>query len=321
VSAKPADPELMVVLFGVNRALSITHPNLQRQVLEPLERQAVRHGISWAFNEIGALRNPRSREVGLSTEFDSARALKALQGTLLDQEYVDRITQPDFEAAAASGDPWDDGFVSLRNHLRYLYVLQVSSQQALALAPHCRWFFFVRPDLLFAEPLDLAGLIASHPDPHQEVLVSASWQRWGGTNDRFALATRGAAETYGLRYGQIGTFLRQGVGPLHAEIFLQWCLDQRPEIRQSPSISATAHRVRCKESPQLLAAMDLSLPGLVAAQRAVLGSVQEWMNQRSPEEIKAELAALDEESAALLGPLLEGLPPWDGPAGDQDLSR
>jgi hypothetical protein len=225
MNAKLANPELMVVLFGVNRALSITYPNLTRQVLEPLERQAVNYAISWAFNEIGALRNPRSGEVGLPTEFDSARALKALQGTLLDQDHVDRIIQPQFEAAAACGDPWDDGFVSLRNHLRYLYVLQVATRQALALAPHCRWFFFVRPDLLFSEPLDLAGLIANHPNPHQEVVISASWHRWSGTNDRFALVTRGAAETYGLRYGQIDTFLREGVAPLHAELFLQWCLD------------------------------------------------------------------------------------------------
>jgi len=321
VGAKPADPELMVVLFGVNRALSITQPNLQRQVLEPLERQAVRYGISWAFNQIEALRNPRSRELGLQTEFDSARALNALQGTLLDQEHVDRIIKPQFDAAAACGDPWDDGFVSLRNHLRYLYVLQVSTRQALALAPQCRWFFFVRPDLIFAEPLDLAGLIASHPAPHQEVLVSASWQRWGGTNDRFALATRGAAKTYGLRFGLIGAFLRQRARPLHAEIFLQWCLDQQPAIQQLPSISVTAHRVRCKQSPQLLAAMDLSLPGLVAAQSALIGSLQEWMKQRSSGEIKAELARLDGESAAQLGPLLEHLMPWGVAYGDQDPSR
>jgi hypothetical protein len=281
MNAKLANPELMVVLFGVNRALSITYPNLTRQVLEPLERQAVNYAISWAFNEIGALRNPRSGEVGLPTEFDSARALKALQGTLLDQDHVDRIIQPQFEAAAACGDPRDDGFVSLRNHLRYLYVLQVATRQALALAPHCRWFFFVRPDLLFSEPLDLAGLIANHPNPHQEVVISASWHRWSGTNDRFALVTRGAAETYGLRYGQIDTFLREGVAPLHAELFLQWCLDQQPAIGQLPSISIRAHRVRCKESTELLAALDLSLPGLVAAQLALLGSVRAWLGQQA----------------------------------------
>ena len=281
MSTKLTDPELMVVLFGLNRSLSITYPNLSRQVLDPLERQAVPYATSWAFNEIGALNNPRSGEVGLQTEFDSARALKALQGTLLDQDHVDRVIQPQFDAAAACGDPWDDGFVSLRNHLRYLYVLQVATRQALNLAPRCRWFFFVRPDLLFSEPLDLAGLIASYPDPHPEVVISASWQRWGGTNDRFALVTRGAAETYGLRYEQIDTFLRQGVGPLHAESFLQWCLDQQPAIGQSPSISAMAHRVRCKEATQLLATFDLSLPGLVAAQRAVLGSVREWLGQEA----------------------------------------
>ena len=281
MSTKPADPELMVVLFGVNRALSITYPNLTRQVLEPLERQEVPYAISWTFNQIGALRNPRSREVGLQTEFDSARALKALQGTLLDQDHVDRITKPHFEAAAACGDPWDDGFISLRNHLRYLYVLQVATRQALDLAPHCRWFFLVRPDLLFSDPLDLAGLIANHPNPHQEMVISASWHRWSGTNDRFALVTRGAAETYGLRYGQIDTFLREGVGPLHAELFLQWCLDQQPAICQSPSISAMAHRVRCKEATQLLAALDLSLQGLVAAQRALIGSALEWLGQRA----------------------------------------
>jgi hypothetical protein len=281
MSAKRVDPELMVVLFGVNRALSVTYPNLHRQVLEPLNRQGVPYAISWAFNEIGALRNPRSGEVGLQTEFDSARALKALQGTLLDQDHVDRIIQPQFEAAAACGDPWDDEFLSLRNHLRYLYVLQVATRQALALAPHSRWFFFVRPDLLFSEPLDLAGLIANHPDPHQEVVISASWHRWNGTNDRFALVTRRAAETYGLRYGQIGTFLREGAGPLHAEIFLQWCLDQQPAIGQLPTISAMAHRLRCKESTQLMAALDLSLPGLVAAQRALLGSVREWLGQQA----------------------------------------
>jgi len=36
MNAKLANPELMVVLFGVNRALSITYPNLTRQVLERL---------------------------------------------------------------------------------------------------------------------------------------------------------------------------------------------------------------------------------------------------------------------------------------------
>jgi len=320
MNAKLANPELMVVLFGVNRALSITYPNLTRQVLEPLERQAVNYAISWAFNEIGALRNPRSGEVGLPTEFDSARALKALQGTLLDQDHVDRIIQPQFEAAAACGDPWDDGFVSLRNHLRYLYVLQVATRQALALAPHCRWFFFVRPDLLFSELLDLGGLIADHPDPYQEVVISASWHRWSGTNDRFALVTRGAAETYGLRYGQIDTFLREGVGPLHAELFLQWCLDQQPAIGQLPSISIRAHRVRCKESTQLLAPLDLSLPGLVAAQKALLGSVREWLG----EEALAKRRALRGWMGRVRRYWVQPLSSWRlraGVFGDQNRSR
>lgn len=113
------------------------------------------------------------------------------------------------------------------------------------------------------------------------MVISASWHRWSGTNDRFALVTRGAAETYGLRYGQIDTFLREGVGPLHAELFLQWCLDQQPAIGQLPSISIRAHRVRCKESTQLLAPLDLSLPGLVAAQKALLGSVREWLGEEA----------------------------------------
>jgi len=321
VSTKPIDPELMVVLFGVNRSLSITYPNLSRQVLEPLERQAVPYAISWAFNEIGALCNPRSSEVGLQTEFDSARALKALQGTLLDQDHVDRIIQPQFEAAAACGDPWDDDFVSLRNHLRYPYVLQVATRQALALAPRCRWLFFVRPDLLFSEPLDLAGLIASHPDPHQEVVISASWHRWwGGTNDRFALVTRGAAETYGLRYGQIDTFLRGGAGLLHAESFLQWCLDQQPAIGQLPSISTMAHRVRCKQSTQLLAPLDLSLPGLVAAQRALLGSVREWLGQEALAKRRA-LRGWMGRVRRYGGQPLRSWRPRPGVFGDQNRSR
>lgn len=269
-------PSLVIVMFGVNRNLSTTYHNLDQQVLKPLRSRGVRYALTWAFSETSALSNPRSKEIGAEPEFGSARLLSALQGSYINQAYIDHLTSDLFIEACRHGDPWEDDFHSICNHIRYLYTLKIASIQAFVMAPRCKWFLFLRPDLIFSDALDVESLISSYSSSDKELAITPAWHRWDGTNDRICLATRQAAEVYGLRFERADEYLSIEAKPLHAEVFLQWCLDQRNDVCQLPIINSRAHRIRCNESPQLIPELDATLSAILSAQKALLGTARRW---------------------------------------------
>jgi hypothetical protein len=236
--------------------------------------------LTFVFSETLALSNMRSGEIGIQPEFSSARLLDALQGSYINQNFIDHTVNDLFIAACRNGDPWADAFQSMRNHIRYLYILKMASIQAFAIAPRCKWFLFLRPDLIWSDPLEVATLISTHGSSGKEMAITPSWHRWDGTNDRICLATREAAEVYGLRYESVCQFLTTEAKPLHAESFLQWCLDNRDDIEQLPIINTRAHRIRSSRSPLLIPEFDATLSGIICAQKALLENLRLWSRAR-----------------------------------------
>lgn len=83
-------------------------------------------------------------------------------------------------------------------------------------------FVFLRPDVLFHEPLCLrdvqSACLASRR--HENLVMTPSWHKFGGLNDRFAVASQKGASTYGYRLDELPRAIEQGF-VLHAERFLQ----------------------------------------------------------------------------------------------------
>jgi hypothetical protein len=142
-------------------------------------------------------------------------------GKYLDQSAVDSATEPMLKVALKAGlyPKWTDD--TLKNLIRYLYVL---SQAEI---PNERTAI-IRCDLIHHEDIDpLTGNIFP------------LWHCWGGLNDRLAILEPPALEAYLQRYHQIPQYCK--TEPLHAERFLKWVM--RP-FRYNKVNGMKASRVR-----------------------------------------------------------------------------
>lgn len=222
-----------LVFYGITRSLKLTLGSIQRNLVKPSMALASEVRTFGHFYDQTTIENPRSKESGsLDPEEYRLLDLDEVQiespGTCLDRY--------SFETLKANGDPWRDGWASLRNLVHQLNSLGRASEMALEFRPHV--VVFARPDLYYHEPITahlelLAGI------RRQRILVP-DWASWHGFNDRFAIAKGDdVIRAFGLRVGRLGEYCSLGRKP-HAERFLSFALQGQP-VRPVPM---RASRVR-----------------------------------------------------------------------------
>jgi hypothetical protein len=126
------------------------------------------------------------------------------EGIYLDQADVDQAIEPMFQVALKAGlyPKWSKD--TLKNLVRYLYVL------SQAKVPDERTAV-IRCDLIHHDNIDpLSGN------------VFPQWHCWAGLNDRVAILEPDALKTYLNRYHQIPAYCKDN--PLHSERFLKWVM-------------------------------------------------------------------------------------------------
>jgi len=211
------DARIAVCFFGITRSLEHTLGSIREHVLEPARRVGSIRVFTHLFR-IERIDNARSGE---------SAGVPQGQHELLSSDWL-RLEEPGacleargFEAIAAHGDFWNDGFQSLRNLVHQLHSLDVVTEAALAWEPDV--VVFCRPDLRYLDSLEpwLERAVAAE----EPAVWLPSWQHWGGFNDRFAVcAGERAACAYGRRVSGALEFVVSRRRPLHGERLLAWSL-------------------------------------------------------------------------------------------------
>ena len=183
-----------LLIVGFNRSFSYCKPSVEEKWLPHVDK------VSFCVSRTKDLVvSDRAGENGHG-EWDLGMG----EGIYLDQAWVDRQIEPMFQTALSAGlyPKWSEP--TLKNLVRYLYVL------AQAPIPTERTAI-IRCDLIHHDDIDpLAGNIFP------------LWHCWAGLNDRLAILEPDAAETYLQRFHQIPEYCKRE--PLHAERFLKWVM-------------------------------------------------------------------------------------------------
>jgi hypothetical protein len=222
-----------LAFFGITRSLKLTIGSIRENLVAPARELAADVRLFGHFYDQDKIDNVRSEETG---------ALDPEEYRLLQLDGVEReppdacLAQYDLPALQANGDPWGDGFVSLRNLVHQLHSLRRVTEMALAWRPDL--VIFARPDLYYHDTVspDLTELA----DIDIPCVVVPDWSQWSGYNDRFAMAKgETAIRAYGMRIDRLGDYCRQGKQP-HSERFLKHALGRIPVA----GIPLRASRVR-----------------------------------------------------------------------------
>ena len=176
------------------------------------------------FFEQATINNPRSGEYNACPV--SAEKYLFID-TLIKTEGGTRGILKKIEELKVYGDAWNDHFRSLNNLVHQLHSIQISYAQAVKSGADI--VAFIRPDLNYHDDLSLVFRKAvSHHRLGRSSIFTPDWQRWGGVNDRFAIAVgQKAAMAYGSRIEFAKKFCEESGCPLHSEKLLAFALIER----------------------------------------------------------------------------------------------
>jgi hypothetical protein len=225
-------------MWGLLRSLPFTIDSFHRNILGPL--QFANHTYDLFLHSYFLSEPYNNLPAG---EFNVI--FNQSDWELLSPQYVYIENQTDFDERirydlySAQGDPWRNGFVSMKNHLRALNSLHHVTQVVQRLIETGQRGYdailFIRPDVKFLNPLPMA-LVSSIPllshnrntnrDFSRTIFVSDFHRSCQAEkheiNDRFALTTLQAGLIYGNRLEEALLYSQHSL--LHSESFLGYTL-------------------------------------------------------------------------------------------------
>ena len=213
-------PRIAICFFGIPRSLEKTANSITENVIEPAA--AIGDVTLLAhFFEQKKISNPRSGEIQVQLQKNNQHLpFDKIIATPPDTKEIQQLIQD----SATYGDAWGDDFGSLRNLIHQLHSLKKA--YALATEKHADIFAFIRPDLNYHD--SLYSVFEEAQSLHRSGasrIFTPDWQRWGGANDRFAIAVgKKAADAYGYRVESARRFCEEFGRPLHSERLLAFSL-------------------------------------------------------------------------------------------------
>lgn len=219
------DRECLIGYFGLNRSLDITSSTINASILQPIGRLGF-HIVSAAhLNSPTVINSPRSGERDVvAANF----GIQNIDCELIWQEpqredCVEPLASNIFANYPMRGEADEDRIIR-RNALLQMYS-QAKLLAMLRLMGFDRFkvFCFVRPDLLFIDKIPDAAIM-SIADGSVDI-VTPTWHRWGGLNDRFALCSPRGAEVYLDRLKWVLPFCMEK-GYFHPEEILLYSIEK-----------------------------------------------------------------------------------------------
>ena len=126
-----------------------------------------------------------------------------------------------YEQAIQHRDVFNDGYISVRNLYHQLSSLHKVTGMMNEFDPD--YVVFLRPDLLYHDPM--LEVVKSFIEDRKYNILTPSWHRWSGENDRLAIADRIGAKVYGERVKYAGQFIEK-FKYIHSEQLLKFVIDQ-----------------------------------------------------------------------------------------------
>lgn len=227
-------PRIAVAFFGLPRSSGLCFPSIQRQFLEPLNAIGEVRAFHHLYHQ-QSIENPRSGEAGILTQenyapFESFEGEFELPGQALHRWSYAEILK--------HGDRYCDNGRSLANLVHQLHSLHKVTSMIVPWSPDA--VVFLRPDLLYHDPVDLAVVQKCLKDPRAVYLPW--WQPWGGRNDRFAVCGARAYLPYGKRVEHAREYCVSKGLSLHAEELLEFALNR--DAMRIRTVGWRASRVR-----------------------------------------------------------------------------
>jgi len=184
--------------------------------------------------------NIRSEEFSCIPENNFENLMSPKNFKLIDQSELDNLyKKPLLELGL--NDIYSDGGASLMNMIREMYSIQTVWNLASESKPD--YVFFLRPDLIYHDKFDFKKYFFQIDQTNRPIVITPSWQKWGGLNDRFGLANFSGAVTYGNRFDLFWKYVSLVGGYPQAEAILFTTL-YFEGVDYSITAEETASRVR-----------------------------------------------------------------------------
>lgn len=222
-------PHWVLCFYGVERSLAYTATSIHRRILRPLDRAGVSVTVIAHFNRVPRIIGSYSREDHVDLSRDRVR--------LLDPDMLWIEPQSDssihVEAEAIRSVPWRlTGLVPALHDqyaeagTRLLHQLHSLSQAyALMQLAGLRRMDVVaalRADIRYLDDLDVEH-IAAQISQDKADLVTPSWQKRGGLNDRFSFIAPSAVGPVLERRHEVAAFVAER-GYIHAEELMDFAV-------------------------------------------------------------------------------------------------
>jgi hypothetical protein len=208
--------KIAVALFGIPRASDQALPTLLHTALRSVRELGHVKVFYHLFHQTH-IRNPRSGE-DAPLPPDNYKPFEQFEGEL---EPADACLQRwSYEELKANGDAFGDDFQSMRNLVHQLHSLWTVTERAASWRPDV--VLFLRPDLVYHDPIPAQWVVAARRNP--DLVVLPDWQWWGGVNDRLAVCGRSSFAAYGRRIELAARYCEQTRRALHSERLLRFAL-------------------------------------------------------------------------------------------------
>jgi hypothetical protein len=222
--------KVATIFFGISRAATLTRDSIQKNLFLLPQNSTLTFTSFASLNLPKKIHNPRAGEYIANVDQSENFSIPADYFLLRDQSDSDISFW--LKVAQSKQDTFGDGWVSVTNLFHQLLSLRRAWSGLHALLPEgFDYYLFLRPDLLYLDPINVPELIRSVGG--SDGIAIPAWHSFGGLNDRFAFAGAQAARDYANRLELSLTYCEKY--PMHGETFLAFALDRaRSKVCEFP---------------------------------------------------------------------------------------
>jgi hypothetical protein len=224
----------------MNRSLSHVVDSITKNIIEAIPEEVDYQIYGALMHTSLPFTNIRSEEFSCLPEnnFENLMIPKCFE--LIDQSELDKLYKKPLMMLGLN-DIYSDNGASLMNMIREMYSVQTVWNLASKVMPD--YVLFLRPDLIYHDTIDFKKYLSLIDRANGPMVITPSWQKWGGLNDRFGFANFSGATIYGKRFDLFWKYVHLVRGYPQAEAILFTTL-YLEGVDYSVTANETASRVR-----------------------------------------------------------------------------